>query len=187
MLIPVLLVALNLAAAPATQANAVDGKALLGGEAPLDFRCDNMQVFTKPNRTVCKANVVVRRGDLLVCCTTFEGFAAANWGWERFVCTENVRAQRGDEIMWSDKAEFLLATQELFLTGRPRLKRGKSLMEGDRIVVDVKNDQAKVEKPRGRFESAPLEKPVETLPPIDPTLELQPLPGICPLPAAPGR
>ena len=146
---------------------------LNGGEAPLDFRCDNMQVFSKPNRTLCKANVVVRRGDLVVCCVTFDD----SWGWERFVCTEDVRAQRTNETMWSDRAEFVLQTNELLLTGRPRLKRGKSVLDGERVVVDVKTDHARIEKPRGRFESA-------TTPAVEATpLVLEgPLPAVCPLP-----
>ncbi|MBI5509360.1 MAG: hypothetical protein HY903_11465 [Deltaproteobacteria bacterium] len=150
--------------------------------APLDFRCDNMQVFSKPNRTVCQTNVVVRRADLLVCCATFEGFADDRWGWQRFVCTENVRAERGDETMWSDRAEFVLATNELLLTGRPRLKRGKSLLEGERVVVDVKTDHARIEKPRGRIEAATTTAPAAAGRAPD-----QGLPAVCPIPALAGR
>ena len=156
--------------------------ALTPGDAPLDFRCDNMQVFSKPNRTVCQANVVVRRGDLLLCCVTFEGFADDAWGWQRFICTENVRARRIDEIMWSDRAEFVLATNELFLTGRPLLKRGKSLLEGERVVVDIKDDHARVEKPRGHFEAANAAAPEPPLPAL-----VGPLPMTCPLLPPPRR
>jgi lipopolysaccharide export system protein LptA len=155
---------------------------LKGSEEPLDFRCDNMQVFSKPNRTVCKANVVVRRGDLLVCCVTFEGFADDAWGWQRFVCSENVRARRADETIWSDKAEFVLETNELVLTGRPRLARGKSVLEGERVVVDVKTDHARIEKPRGRFASANAPTPT----PVPPAI-VGPLPAVCPLPPLVGR
>ena len=150
-------------------------------EAPLDFRCDRMQVFSKPNRTLCHDNVVVRRGDLLVCCAVFEGLADEDWGWEKFVCSENVRAQRTDETMWSDRAEFVLATHELLLTGRPLLKRGKSVLSGQRVIVDVKQDHARIEKPRGHFEAS---RPTATRT-VAPALT-GPLPALCPLPPTPG-
>ena len=101
---------------PAAKNGAVDKKL---GEGPVDFRCDNMFVYTKPNRNVCRANVVIRRGELLVCCELFEGQADEKWVWQSFTCSQDVRAQRGTELVWADKAEFFQGTSDLVLTGRP--------------------------------------------------------------------
>ncbi len=149
-------------------------------QPPLEYRGDRMQVFSKPNRALLRGSVVIRRGDLLVCCESFEGLADADWGWERFVCTENVVAQRGDETMWADKAEFILETSDLILTGRPLLQRGKSTLEGSRIIVDTERDRARVIHPRGRIHSA--ERPVKARATTGVRGEL---PATCPLPASP--
>jgi lipopolysaccharide transport protein LptA len=147
-------------------------------EAPLEYRGDTMQVLTQPNRVVLRGNVVVRRGPLMLCCETFEGLADEKWGWQRFVCTEEVVAQRGDETMWASRAEFMLETSDLILTGQPLLERGKSYLEGTRIVVDTERDRARVEKPRGRIHSA--REPISVREPPTPGKEL---PATCPLPA----
>ena len=145
---------------------------------PLEFRCNNMQVLSKPNRTLCRDDVVVRRGDLLLCCQQFEGFADKDWAWQRFTCTREVRAERNNEQMWADKAELTLATSDLVLTGRPKLRRGKSLLEGTRVVVDIKEDHARIESPRGVLVS-------EEAAPASAGKSAGPLPERCPIPPPP--
>jgi lipopolysaccharide export system protein LptA len=152
------------------------------GDGPLEFRCDNGDTAPDPaGRSFrCSGNVVVRRGSLMVCCNAFEGILAEGSGWERFTCSEDVRAQRGDETMWSDRAEFIVATSDLILTGQPRLHRGKSILRGERVVIDVKSDRARVIKPRGRLESINADVLHSRALPID-----GPLPEKCPLPSPP--
>jgi lipopolysaccharide export system protein LptA len=168
-MVPALVAALLLLQAPPAKP---------GSQGPLDFRCDDMNVVSKPNKVLCKGTVLVRRTDVLLCCDVFEGFADDKWGWEKFTCAGNVRAHRGDELMWSEHAEFLLGTSDLILTGKPRLQRGASLLNGERIVIDVKNDKARIEKPRGRIQQAD----VSDVPPLAPHTDDTPLPETCPVP-----
>jgi len=174
------MVAHALALVVMSQGQPAAGESPAETQPPLEYRSDTMQVFTKPNRAVLRSNVVIRRGDLLVCCENFEGLADAEWGWQRFVCTEKVVAQRSDETMWADKAEFILETSDLILTGKPLLQNGKSFLEGTRIIVDTERDRARVIKPRGRIYSA--KESVKSRPPV--TIEGE-LPATCPLPSAP--
>lgn len=151
------------------------------GEGPVDFRCDNMFVYSKPNRNVCRANVVVRRGTMLICCDVFEGQADEQWTWQSFTCSGDVRAQRGIETVWADKAEFFQQRSDLILTGKPLLQRGDSVLEGERVMMNVKEDQARVIQARGRMDmgkggSKPLPKSVVEMP-------VGPLPATCPIPA----
>ncbi|MEK7704479.1 MAG: LptA/OstA family protein [Myxococcota bacterium] len=152
----------------------------LAGDGPLDFRCDRMDIETKPNRAICHDNVVVRRGELLVCCRTFEGFADEEWQWQRFICHDDVRAQRADESMWSERAEFLLASSDLILTGKPHVQRGKSMFEGRKVVVNVESDRANISQPRGVFVSQE-----KLAPPVPLVPEGKALPSKCPIPADP--
>lgn len=162
---------------------------VLKEDVPLEFRCDGMQVFSKPNnRTLCKTNVVLRRGDLLLCCDFFEGFANDQWEWQRFVCKTDVRAQRNLELMWSNRAEFVLANSELVLTGKPLLHRGKSVLTGSRIIVDVKEDHARIEKPKASIQAEKKGPEQTSAKPAtnvirEPAFLRGPLPVTCPLPA----
>lgn len=152
------------------------------GDGPIDFACDAMQVFTKPNRVLCNRNVIVRRGDMLLCCEEFEGHLDPDGGWERLVCLRKVRAQRGGEIMWANKATFIRSLSDLILTGDPRIRRAKSILRGERIVIDTKYDRALIEKPRGRMVSAGA----NPVPIVAFALEGE-LPKSCPIPPAPAR
>lgn len=171
------------AAAPAPAsggAATLNSKEDLAGQGPLQFRCDKMQIFTKPNRTLCVGNVVFRRGPVLACCRTFEGTADENWDLQKATCTEDVRAQRGDETIWSERAEYTPASGDLLFTGRPVVQRGASIIEGERIVANVNEERARVEKPRGQLVSEP---PAAVVVPLVTETPTTPLPVTCPLPA----
>lgn len=150
---------------------------------PLDFRCDEMNLESKPNRVSCTGNVVARRDTLLVCCDRFEGAADNQWQWRSFKCVNDVRAVRGSELMWSDQALFNLDTGELMLTGRPRLRRGPNLIDGTEISIETETDRARVIRPRGRLAPDASETPFAF------AIPKGQLPAKCPLPgrALPGR
>lgn len=144
---------------------------------PLDFRCDKMNLASKPYRVRCRGNIVARRDNLLVCCDRFEGIGDESGQWREFTCIDRVRAVRSDELMWSKRAHFDLETGNLTLTGEPRLRRGANVLDGETIVIETETDRARVVKPRGRLE--PDAK--EAAPPI--AIPQGELPATCPLPA----
>lgn len=144
---------------------------------PLDFRCDKMNLASKPYRVRCRGNIVARRDDLLVCCDRFEGISDESGQWREFTCIDRVRAVRGDELMWSKRAHFDLETGNLTLTGEPRLRRGANVLDGETIVIETETDRARVVKPRGHLE--PDAK--EVAPPI--AIPQGELPATCPLSA----
>lgn len=125
---------------------------MLTSEAPpVEFRCDALKVDSGPGQSSCKGNVVVVRGPVLMCCDRFEAQANKDWQWESFQCSGNVRAQRGNEFVWADHATFSFEESLITLNGGPLLRRGRSLMTGKRVTIDLKNDQAQVASPRGRI------------------------------------
>lgn len=151
-------------------------------EGPVDFRCDRMDLSVEPNRTVCVGNVVLRRSDLLVCCRRFEGTRDERGQLQRLLCIDDVRARRGEETMWADRAEYRPDTADLVLTGRPLVRRGQSLLVGDRVTVNVKEEQARIERPRGHVATEDM-RPLE----VTTAVPAQDLPSTCPVPAAPSR
>lgn len=176
---------------------------------PVDFRCDSMQVFTKPNRTACMGNVVLRRADLMVCCQRLDSLADEKWQVTKLICTDDVRAQRGDESVWAKRADYAADTSDLVLTGKPLLRRGESLIEGERVTIDMDEEQARIERPRGHLTQQPKGATNESLPkapgdaapgtqfpqaspaaavaaaPAGALRPFPPLPAICPLAKAP--
>jgi len=118
---------------------------------PVEFRCDALKVDSGPGQCSCKGNVVVVRGPVLMCCDAFQAQANKDWQWETFQCSGNVRAQRGNEFVWADHATFSFGESLITLNGGPLLRRGRSLMTGQRVTIDLKNDQAQVTSPRGRI------------------------------------
>jgi hypothetical protein len=143
----------------------------------IDFRCDSMRVLSRPNRTVGRRHVVIRRADLLICCDQFETTADPLWRWQRMVCRNGVRAQRGDEVVWADHAELILDRNDLVLTGRPILRRGATWLTGSRVTLNLDESQARILRPRGHL---PGEEQAYLSPlvPIDLTA---PLPATCPI------
>ena len=152
---------------------------------PIKFRCDSMQILSNPNRSICHTNVLVRRGDLLLCCDRFEGYADSQWGWTKFTCAGNIRAQRLNELIWSKQAHFNLKTSSLVLRGLPLIKRNTSYLTGTRITLNVDSNHAQISKPRGVITPS-------SLPSIAPQAHkndtrVADLPEICPLPTRPGQ
>ena len=147
--------------------------------SPVEFRCDNMQVDTKKHITLCYKNVVLRRGDVLLCCNTLEAHSDANWNWQTFNCQEQVRAKRNNELMWSNNARFHHQKNKIYLTGKPFLKRGASLLSGKKIIIDLSTEAAKIIKPRGTInsENAKQTNANEIAIPVDT------LPNLCPIPS----
>ena len=150
-------------------------------ETPLEFRCDGMEVLRSPNRTICRGNVVARQADLLICCDRFEALADDEWQWTSLRCENAVRAQRGDERMWSQRADIDLKGSKLTLTGKPWLERGSSLLQGSQIVVTLSGDHAVVNNPRG-IVADPNGPTPPSLQPLEASDELPPT---CPFSKAP--
>lgn len=149
-------------------------------QGPLQFRCDNMQIFTKPNSTLCVGNVVFRRGPLLGCCNIFEGLADENWNLKQATCKQNVRAKHNDELIWSEHSVYDPVSGDLTFTGSPIVRRGQSVISGKRIIANVNEERARVEKPQGVLINEPQDNTSPTTQTI--FLEKTPLPAKCPLP-----
>ena len=145
---------------------------------PVEFRCDSLKVDSGPGQSSCKGNVVVVRGPVLMCCDNFKAQADEDWKWETFTCSGNVRAQRFNEFVWSDRATFLFEQSLITLTGKPILRRGRSLMTGKLVKIDLQNDQAHVSSPRGRImEEAQLDKSLVEPPRLSSKCPLPPKPS----------
>ena len=137
-----------------------------------------MDVAVQPKQVTCRAHVVLKQDELIVCCELLRLFSSEQDGsWERFTCSQDVRAHRGKEMVWAEHAVYRVANSELVLTGRPRIRQGSNFVHGERIIMSMSVDRARVERPQGRVvqQAAPME--------MKPMLKDRPLPETCPIPA----
>ena len=148
---------------------------------------DSLTTLGRAHRLRGGGNVVLRQGlqpaAWLLCCDAVESQADAAWAWQHIVCHGHVRALRGDDLIFAERADFNAAQQTLILTGSPRLRRGESLLEGDRIDVDVRRQTLHIARPRGALvteTTVDVEPPVPSAPGV-PWAQIGPLPDRCPL------
>lgn len=124
-------------------------------QGPIDFRCDKLEIISKPqNRQICRGHVVLRRDDLLLCCTTLIGESDAQWSPQQIICTGDVRLQRANQTVWADAGRYDVALGEVVLTGAPMLERDGSQVFGEQMIVNLSTQQARVVRPRGQLAPA---------------------------------
>lgn len=151
-------------------------------QGPIDFRCDRLEVLSKPeHRQICRGHVVVRRDELILCCNALTGASDIDWAVQRISCVGDVRLQRGAQIAWADYGQYDLATGEVVLTGHPVLERAGSRMAAEQLTVRLDEQFARVLRPRGQMTQA---LPAAA-PPAAPTWLQGPLPALCPIGAKP--
>ena len=114
---------------------------------------DSLQTLNRLHRLVGSGGVVLRQCGVpvpwILCCDAVEGQADVAWAWQHIRCTGHVRALRGGEQLFAERADFNPGKQVLTLTGSPRLRRGDSLLRGDRIDVDLGGQALTIARPRG--------------------------------------
>lgn len=146
-------------------------------QGPIEFRCDKLEVRSKPeHRQICRGHVIVRRDDLLLCCTTLTGESSADWALQQIVCTGDVRLKRANQTVWSDAARYDVARGEIWLGGAPLLERDGSQLTGEQIIINLSQEHARVVRPRGQL--AGMAAP--SLPPSSST-QASVLPRACPI------
>jgi lipopolysaccharide export system protein LptA len=151
-------------------------------EEPIEFVCGSMQLYSESKRARCVDEVVMRRGNTLVCCDSLEGQMDAQGAWTKLVCENDVRVHREGEFMWATYATWTILDSKLVLTGTPVVQRGPNMIQGERIVVMTGQARAQVFQPRGRLIGG-------TKPAAPPTTFVLPkkLPRQCPLPSRKSR
>jgi lipopolysaccharide transport protein LptA len=120
--------------------------------SPLEIQADRMEVSQKTGRVLFTGHVHARRGALRLRCDRLDaeyqdgkllGMTASN----------NVRVKSKDFEASARKASFDQATGILTLSGKPRLTRGKSIIEGQSIRIWIDDERVIVEKAKATLDS----------------------------------
>ena len=147
-------------------------------DLPIEFRCDSMQLQRLNHRYICRGNVIVRQGNLTLCCQQLEGLTDLEGRWQEVRCSRDVRLQRLNDLAWGERAVYRPDRRQATLTGAPILRRGESVLTGRQIVIHLDSDRVDIDGPAGHVHP-------ETVSQSSPQSEqTAPLPAVCPLPAA---
>jgi lipopolysaccharide transport protein LptA len=120
-----------------------------------------LEVDLKAHRGKAKGEVVIRRGDVTVCCdeaeAEFEGDRI-----QRVECKGRVVIVRGDGTRArADLAVFDARADRVTLSGAAKLSSKEAALESESIVYDLKTDQLSAAGKQSRFRLDPSSKPLE--------------------------
>lgn len=135
-----LAVATMATAAPSTLTGAADS------ELPIEVDAEKMELRGKENLVIFSGSVVSRRGDVdlssdeLVVFLDEEGKEV-----QRIEAEGNVRIRKGDILISGDKGVLELVEETFVITGNPRMWRGRDVVEGELIRLNLVDEKVNVE------------------------------------------
>jgi lipopolysaccharide export system protein LptA len=93
---------------------------------------------------------VAKQGDVTIHGDRLRIFTAAGGSdVERIVAEGNVRIEQGQRLATSGRAEYLRAEERIVLTGAPRVSEGQNVVEGQEIVLFLKENRSVVKSGQG--------------------------------------
>jgi len=151
------LAALVLVLAGAVPAGAQDFGGAFGGfsatsEEPIQIEADRLEVHDAEKYAIYKGNVNVRQGETLLKTAALRVYYASEAGAaqggasiDRIEAEGGVIVKTKDQTATGETAVFRMATQVVTLSGNVVLTQGENILKGDRLSVDLKTKQAKIE------------------------------------------
>jgi lipopolysaccharide transport protein LptA len=117
-------------------------------DPPLKIEAEHVEVSQKDGRVVFTKGVTVTRGKYHLVCQLLEASYKAG-RLVQMIASQGVTISGADFRATASKAEFNEATAQVILTGRPQLTRGKSTLEGSRVIIWLDTDRIVIEKATG--------------------------------------
>jgi len=127
---------------------------------PIVINSDRLEIDDELKRITFTGNVVATHGELKIRCEKMVVYYLASnksntetgSKIHKIVCTGNVRIYRGKQggIATSSKAVYYQDQDKLVLTGKPVVKQGKDFVEGDRIIIYLKQNRSIVESSKNK-------------------------------------
>ena len=135
------------------------------GKDPIQIEADSLEVFDKDRNAVFTGNVAVRQKDTVLKTQRlkvfYEGNAAdgitpaaagSNQQIRRFEAEGRVLINQKDQTVTGDRGWFDMRAQTAQVLGSVVLTQGKSVARGDRLSIDLKSGQYKLDNSNGRVQ-----------------------------------
>ncbi|WP_420434777.1 LptA/OstA family protein [Hyphobacterium sp.] len=125
---------------------------------PMDISADNLEVFDSERRAVFSGEVDAAQGDANLRSDRLEVFFAArsgatsgtgaSWGEvDRVIATGDVFYVTPDEVARGNRAVYELTTDTIVMTGGVTLTRGRDVITGSCIIVDLETRNSQINSP----------------------------------------
>lgn len=158
------------ALAQSKPAAADQGFAGFGGansKEPIKIDSDRLDVFDKDKKAIFDGNVIAVQGETTMRCKTLtvfyeqgvggqaSGGSAAKTGdgdngVRRLECAGPMTVISKDQIATANNAIYDKAEQKVYLNGNAKLTQGENVTTGDRLIYDLANSRASVERKPGQ-------------------------------------
>lgn len=128
---------------------------------PIIIKSDILEVDDELKLITFTGNVVATKGELKIKCKkmivyyTSSGKASSaglKTRVSKIVATGNVRIYRGKQggIATANKAVYYQEDERVVLTGKPMVKQGRDFVEGERIIIYLKENRSIVESSKNK-------------------------------------
>ena len=128
---------------------------------PIIIKSDILELDDELKLIKFTGNVVATKGELKIKCKkmvvyyTSSGKSSSTESKTRIskiVATGNVRIYRGKQggIATANKAVYYQEDEKVVLTGRPMVKQGRDFVEGERIIIYLKENRSVVESSKDK-------------------------------------
>jgi lipopolysaccharide export system protein LptA len=126
---------------------------LLGGvgesKLPIEIDSERMELRGKENIVIFSGSVLTRRGDVDLSSDRLVVYMVEGGGdVEKIEAEGNVRIRKGDILVAGQRGVFVLAEESFVITGKPRMWRGRDVVEGESIRLNLTDETVNVEDAR---------------------------------------
>ena len=116
---------------------------------PIEVDSERMELRSKENIIVFSGSVVSRRADVNLSCDRLVVYMTEGGeDVEKIEAQGNVRIRKGDILVAGEHAVFIPARESFLITGQPRMWRGRDVVEGDSILLNLVDESVSVEGAR---------------------------------------
>ncbi len=126
---------------------------------PLIITSNKLEVDDELKLITFTGNVVAKKGELKIVCkkmvvyySVSKNSSSNKSSISKIVATGNVKIYRGKQggVATSNKAVYYQGNDKVILTGKPMVKQGQNFVEGDRIIIYLKENRSVVESSKNR-------------------------------------
>ncbi len=123
---------------------------LYAAQFPIIIHSDMLEIDDELKLIVFKGNVIATKGDLKISCNRMKVYYAKEGSVKKIVAIGDVKIYRGEGMAMANKAEYYQKEEKIILTGKPVVKKGKDFVEGERIIIYLKQNRSIVESSEKR-------------------------------------
>lgn len=149
---------LNAVEQAAAQSFATEFESFSSSGEPIEIEADQLDVDDNEGLALYKGNVNLRQGEAHLKTAELRVFydnknSDGGQSIQRIVAAGQVVLRSGDRTVSGDTAVVEMAQDTVTLTGNVVLVEGPNVLRGDRLTVDLKTKQAKVDGGRNRVQT----------------------------------